>query len=85
MPDAIESPKRKYSRTSAVKLRFGGVSDMWLTRKMRDAGFPQPVYFGGRDRFWLDDELDAWEAANASREPAAQKPTPPSRAKAVRS
>ena len=34
---------------------------MWLHRKMATAGFPRPVYLGGRDRFWKLEELEAWD------------------------
>ena len=62
MSDKTQSPKGKYSRAAAVRARYGGVSDMWITRKIRDSGFPKPVYLDGRDRFWINEQLDAWEA-----------------------
>ena len=44
-----------------VRERFGGVSDMWLHRRLQDkSGFPRPVYIG-RLRFWRLSELVAWE------------------------
>lgn len=44
-----------------VRERFGGVSDMWLHRRLHDqSGFPKPVYIG-RLRFWRLNELRAWE------------------------
>ena len=47
--------------TQQVKERFGGVSDMWLHRRLRDGScFPRPVYIG-RLRFWRLSELVAWE------------------------
>ena len=50
-------PKRTLVNLTAgqVRVRFGGVSDMWLWRYMRDHGFPKPVRFGGPKsaRHWL--------------------------------
>jgi hypothetical protein len=44
-----------------VRARYGGVSDMWLHRRLHDAsGFPQPVVICGR-RFWRLSDLVAWE------------------------
>lgn len=46
---------------SNVKARYGGVSDMWIWRRLRDnSNFPSPVDIGGR-RFWRLSELVAWE------------------------
>jgi predicted DNA-binding transcriptional regulator AlpA len=40
--------------------RFGGVSAMWLFRKIKsDDTFPRPTYFG-RLQFFRVAELDAW-------------------------
>ncbi|MEH2551055.1 putative DNA-binding transcriptional regulator AlpA [Bradyrhizobium sp. AZCC 2262] len=59
--DTTSKPK-KYARVAQVRNRYGDCSDMWLTRKMREEGFPAPVFFGGRDRFWQVEDLDAWDA-----------------------
>jgi hypothetical protein len=40
---------------------------MWLVRKMREFGFPRPIYFGGRDRFWITEQLDEWDRAMIER------------------
>jgi predicted DNA-binding transcriptional regulator AlpA len=46
---------------SQVRERFGGVSDMWIHRRLHDSsGFPRPLYIG-RLRFWRLSELVAWE------------------------
>jgi predicted DNA-binding transcriptional regulator AlpA len=52
--------------TSAqVRQRYGGASDMWLHRRLRDgSGFPKPMLVEGR-RFWRISELEAWERARA--------------------
>ncbi len=44
-----------------VMQRYGGVSHMWIIRKMRDEAMPQPVRFGGRRRFWKVADLERWE------------------------
>lgn len=78
-----DSKSTLYLRVSQVRQRYGGCSDMWITRKTREAGFPAPVHLGGRDRFWRLEDLEAWDRAMIERgaEPA---PVPPPRAKAVR-
>jgi predicted DNA-binding transcriptional regulator AlpA len=43
--------------------RFG-VSHMWILRRMRDAGFPQPLRFSNAKtsrRFWRIADVEAWE------------------------
>jgi predicted DNA-binding transcriptional regulator AlpA len=45
-----------------VRERFGGVSDMWLYRRLHDgSGFPRPIYIG-QYRYWRVSEIMAWEA-----------------------
>jgi predicted DNA-binding transcriptional regulator AlpA len=62
-PDLISTSKpKKYLRVAQVRSRYGDCSNMWLARKMRDEGFPSPVFLGGRDRFWRVEELDTWDA-----------------------
>jgi predicted DNA-binding transcriptional regulator AlpA len=36
---------------------------MWLHKRLRDAGFPPPVTFGGRCRYWRVADVLAWERA----------------------
>lgn len=67
-----DTPKGKYSRIADVRRRYGGASDMWITRKTRDFGFPAPVYLGGRDRFWITEQLDSWDSAMIERGSTAQ-------------
>lgn len=50
-----------YLTAAAVRARYGNVSHMWLVRKIRDDGFPPPVRFGGRLRFFKLSELERWE------------------------
>lgn len=49
--------------TSATVREFcGGVSDMWIWRRLKsDPSFPRPVYVGRR-RFWLESEMRNWWA-----------------------
>jgi predicted DNA-binding transcriptional regulator AlpA len=54
--------KAKYSRAAEVKARYGGVSDMWLHRRLRDDNFPQPIFFGSKERFFENKALDEWDA-----------------------
>ena len=41
-----------YITTRQLRHRYGGVSHMWIERRLvDDPEFPKPVYFGAR-RFW---------------------------------
>ena len=50
-----------------VRQRYGGVSTMWLERRLKnpESGFPKPIYIGRR-RYWRLEELVAWERSLAS-------------------
>jgi len=50
--------------------RFGGVSTMWLTRRLANPAynFPRPLYIAKR-RFWRVAELTAWELQQAKSAP----------------
>jgi predicted DNA-binding transcriptional regulator AlpA len=52
----------RYLTIGQVKRRYGGVSDMWVHRRLRE-GFPKPVRFGGPTsaRHWLITDLEQWE------------------------
>jgi predicted DNA-binding transcriptional regulator AlpA len=53
----------QYLNAKQVRSRYGNVSNTWIFRRTRDAGFPQPTSrLGGRSRFWLLSELLEWEA-----------------------
>jgi predicted DNA-binding transcriptional regulator AlpA len=57
-----------YITTRQLRDRYGGVSHMWIERRMAaDLGFPKPVYFGARRRFWALADLEAWERATAAK------------------
>lgn len=49
-----------YLKSAQVRARYGGASDMWIVRRMRDDDFPEPAYFGGQ-RFWRERDLVTWE------------------------
>jgi len=80
---SIESPRPKFIRVAPLRARYGDASDMWITRKTRDAGFPKPVYLGGgRDRFWIVEQLDDWDREQLTHERPANSLVAPRRAKA---
>ena len=54
-------PKTKIHSCFAHSARYGGVSDMWIARKQRECGITAPVFLGGRDRFWIVEQLDDWD------------------------
>jgi predicted DNA-binding transcriptional regulator AlpA len=54
-----------------VRAIFGGVSDVWLWRHMKDGTIPRPIIIGNR-RFWRRDEIaQVIEARSAARTEAA--------------
>jgi hypothetical protein len=57
---------------SAVRQRYGNVSQMWLERQLKrsELGFPKPLYIGAR-RLWRLGALRAWEQTLPSDPPAA--------------
>jgi predicted DNA-binding transcriptional regulator AlpA len=63
------SEDARYLTAGQVRVRFGGVSDMWLWRYMRDHGFPKPARFGGRTsaRHWLLSDIEKWERQRTHR------------------
>lgn len=58
--------EHKLIPASAVRKICGGVSDMWLWRRLNEEGssFPKPIYIARR-RFWKEAELVAWIDAQA--------------------
>ncbi|MFK4382517.1 hypothetical protein [Bradyrhizobium sp. USDA 223] len=53
--------------TAQVRARYGGVSHMWVERRLKDdPDFPRPLYIAKR-RFWRLGELAAWERSVAAR------------------
>lgn len=59
-----------YITTQQLRDRYGGMSHMWLERKVRDdPDFPRPTYIG-RLRFFKIDEVEAYERACVKRRAA---------------
>ena len=54
--------------TSAqVRARYGGVSHMWIERRLADeSAFPKPIKMG-RLRFWKLADLETWERTQAKK------------------
>jgi hypothetical protein len=53
-------------RTADLRKRYGGVSAMWIERRLSgDPTFPKPIYIARR-RFWRLAQLVAWETAKAA-------------------
>ena len=58
----------RYINSKQLRARYGGVSDMWIWRRLTDdPSFPRPDVISRR-RFWKVKDLDAWD--NARREVA---------------
>lgn len=54
------SPERRI-QAAAVRDLCGGISDMWLWRRLTnpESNFPKPIKIGNR-RFWREREILAW-------------------------
>ena len=61
-----QSNDSEYLTAAQVMTRYGGVSHMWLLRRMAKDHFPKPIYFG-RLRFWRRTEIESWECSKAQR------------------
>ena len=59
-----QSNDSEFLTAAQLMARYGGVSHMWLVRRMAKDGFPKPVYFG-RLRFWRRAEIEQWERSKA--------------------
>jgi predicted DNA-binding transcriptional regulator AlpA len=56
--------EKRYLSSNQLRERWGGVSHMFLQRRVHeDPRFPKPRKFGGRIRFWLETEIEEYEAA----------------------
>ncbi len=65
-----QSPDKIFLTSAQVRARYGGVSDMWIHRRLlTDAEFPKPTYFGRR-RFWRIEELDGYDLKKSRRSAA---------------
>ena len=60
------NPKKIWLSAAQVRQRYGGVSHMWLVRRLGDdPSFPRFVRLG-RLRFWDEAELERWERERAA-------------------
>lgn len=59
--------------TRQLRNRYGGVSHMWVERRLNeDPNFPRPRYLGQR-RYWSVVELEEWERKAASNQKKAEE------------
>jgi hypothetical protein len=57
-----------FLNSAQVKQRYGGVSEMWLHRRLHDdSGFPPADLVVNGRRFWRRRKLVAWERRRAAR------------------
>jgi predicted DNA-binding transcriptional regulator AlpA len=64
-----QDQKPNLIRTRAVQTFFGGVSRMWIYRRLTDdADFPKPIWIGG-ERFFNAAELESYVKFAADRPP----------------
>ena len=61
----MSDEKPVFIPTRQLRNRYGGVSHMWVERRLEDPDFPRPVYLGGR-RYWSVAALEAWEKQAAA-------------------
>jgi predicted DNA-binding transcriptional regulator AlpA len=73
----------EFLSAAQVKARYGGVSDMWIVRKLADHDFPTPQTFGTPTRYWRVAELNSWDALMRDRTISAPKAKPPVKATAA--
>ena len=57
-----QSNDAEFLTAAQLMARYGGVSHMWLVRRMANDGFPKAVRFG-RLRFWRRTAVEQWERA----------------------
>jgi predicted DNA-binding transcriptional regulator AlpA len=63
----MSNDRSVYINARQLRDRYGGVSHMWVERKLAgDPEFPKPTYFGAR-RYWPLSDIEAWERAAAKR------------------
>ena len=63
--------KERRIQAATVRDLCGGVSDMWLWRRLdSDPTFPKPAYIGNR-RYWKESDVLAWLDAQAAKSEAA--------------
>lgn len=57
-----------------VRARFGGASAMWLYRRITRDGFPAPVSFGSRLRYFSLAEIESWERRHLAHRTPLRRP-----------
>lgn len=57
---SIPNAEAVYVTARQLRHRYGGVSHMWIERRLAAGNFPTPIYFG-RLRYWRLDEIEAFE------------------------
>jgi predicted DNA-binding transcriptional regulator AlpA len=62
----LESTHSQYWSAGQVREYFGGVSAMWIYRRLADpaSGFPKPVKLGSARNYWRIEEVQAWARAH---------------------
>jgi predicted DNA-binding transcriptional regulator AlpA len=64
----MSEQKPVYITTRQLRNRYGGVSHMWIERRLADdPTFPKPFYLGAR-RYWSVAAVEAWERAAAAKQ-----------------
>jgi predicted DNA-binding transcriptional regulator AlpA len=54
--------EKRYLTVAELKQRWGGVSQMFIERRVREPGFPQPIRLpGSRIRLFLESDIEAYE------------------------
>jgi hypothetical protein len=76
-PNTVPPADAEFLSAAQVKARYGGVSDMWLHRKLVSHDFPTPQTFGTPTRYWRVADLVAWDELMRDRAINATKPKPP--------
>jgi hypothetical protein len=72
---AINADDDDFLNSAQVKHRYGGVSEMWLHRRLHDdSGFPAPDLIVNSRRFWRRRKLVAWERRRAAAPQSAPRP-----------
>jgi predicted DNA-binding transcriptional regulator AlpA len=68
-----ESQSETFLTSKQIRARYGGLSKMWIERRLADnSGFPHPIKLGHL-RFWKLAEIEAWERASAMKHASAPK------------
>jgi hypothetical protein len=81
--DTTPPAQAQFLSAAQVKARYGGVSDMWIVRKLANHDFPTPQTFGTPTRYWRVVELNSLDALMRDRAISAPKAKPPVNARAA--